>query len=150
MFPTAIGIYVSVTARANDWNRTIIEEFRANEGHVARFGRQPLLLLHHMGAKTGTWRVNPLAYQRLEDGSVAVFGSKGGSPRHPDWYFNLVANHNAGIEIGTETYDVVARVAEGEERERIWKRQKGFNRAFADYERKTARRIPVIILERTE
>jgi deazaflavin-dependent oxidoreductase (nitroreductase family) len=149
MFPAVPGINKGMSSRTVDWNRGIIEEFRANEGRVGgRFQGRPLLLLHHQGAKTSSWRVNPLAYQRLENGNVAVFGSKGGAPRNPDWYHNLVANPQARVEVGTETYDVVARVATGEERERIWERQKRAFPGFADYELKTSRQIPVVILER--
>ncbi|MDP9242390.1 MAG: nitroreductase family deazaflavin-dependent oxidoreductase [Actinomycetota bacterium] len=130
-----------------DWNRGIIEEFRANKGRVKAFAHQPLLLLHHRGAKSGTERVNPLAYQELENG-WAVFASKGGAPTNPDWYHNLVANPRARVEVGNETVDVVARVAKGEEHERIWEEQKRRNPGFADYEVKTSRQIPVIVLER--
>jgi deazaflavin-dependent oxidoreductase (nitroreductase family) len=130
-----------------DWNSSIIEEFRANDGEVGGpFKGMPILLLHHTGARTGTARVNPVAYQELDDG-WAVFASKGGSPTNPDWYHNLVANPRVTVEVGTETHDVVARVAEGEERERIWSEQKRRSPGFADYERKTSRQIPVIILE---
>lgn len=132
-----------------DWNSGIIEEFRTNEGRVGGpFEGRPLLLLHHRGAKTGTERVNPLAYQTLDDGSLAVFGSKGGAPTNPDWYHNLRANPRASVEVGTETFDVTARVAEGDEYERIWSKQKKDLPGFADYEKKTARQIPVVILER--
>jgi deazaflavin-dependent oxidoreductase (nitroreductase family) len=132
-----------------DWNTGVIEEFRANEGRVAAFARQPLLLLHHRGAKTGTERVNPLAYQQVGD-DWAVFGSKGGAPTNPDWYHNLIANPRARIEVGTETIDVDARVAEGEERDRIWEDQKRLNPGFAEYEQKTDRAIPVVILRRVD
>jgi deazaflavin-dependent oxidoreductase (nitroreductase family) len=132
-----------------DWNRGVIEEFRANGGRVASFARQPLLLLHHRGAKTGIERVNPLAYQDV-DGGYAVFGSKGGAPTDPDWVANLVANPDVTLEVGTETVRARARLPEGEERERIWAEQKRRNPAFADYERKTSRRIPVVILERVD
>lgn len=133
---------------ANDWNRQVIEEFRANEGVVGgNFQGLPILLLHHTGAKTGQERVNPLAYQRVGD-AVAVFASKGGAPTNPDWYHNLRANPAASIEIGTEQYPVVARVATGEERERIWEAQKRAHPNFADYEKSTSRQIPVVILER--
>jgi deazaflavin-dependent oxidoreductase (nitroreductase family) len=134
-----------VSERRN-WNDRIIEEFRANGGKVAAFARQPLLLLHHRGARSGTERVNPLAYQKLGD-AYAVFGSKGGAPTNPAWVHNLVANPRARIEVGTESFEVTARVAEGDERERIWEEQKRLNPGFADYERKTDRTIPVVVLE---
>jgi deazaflavin-dependent oxidoreductase (nitroreductase family) len=132
-----------------DWNKGIIEEFRANQGRVGgRFEGRPLLLLHHRGAKSGVERVNPLAYQDLGDGAVAVFGSKGGSDTNPDWYHNVRVNPRIRVEAGTETFEAVARVAEGAERDRIWERQKAEVPAFAAYERKTDRAIPVVILER--
>ncbi|MCU1460471.1 MAG: nitroreductase family deazaflavin-dependent oxidoreductase [Acidimicrobiales bacterium] len=133
-----------------DWNRSIIEEFRTNDGKVGGpFAGVPVLLLHHTGAKTGTERVNPLAYQAVGD-DLAVFASKGGSPTNPDWYHNLRANPRAKVEVGTESYDVVAHVAEGDERERIWSTQKERHSGFAEYEEKTkgVRDIPVIILRR--
>src|SRR4051794_34555079 len=135
---------------ADDWNRKIIEEFRANEGRVGgSFEGHTLLLLHHRGAKSGTERVNPVACQVLDNGAWAIFASKGGAPTNPDWYYNLIANPDASVEFGTETFDVTARVAEGDERDRIWTRQKEVMPGFADYEKKTARQIPVVILERT-
>jgi deazaflavin-dependent oxidoreductase (nitroreductase family) len=135
-------------ADRSDWNSRIIEEFRMNEGRVGgQFQGAPLLLIHHRGAKSGTDRVNPVAYQRLDDGSWAIFASKGGSPTNPDWYHNLLANPDTVAEIGTETVRVRAREAEGEERERIWSKQKQVMPGFADYERSTSRQIPVIVLE---
>jgi len=133
-----------------DPNQQIIEEFRANGGKVGGpFEGAPMLLLHHRGAKTGTERVNPLMYQDLGNGSVAIFASKGGAPTNPDWYYNVVANPSTQIEIGTETRDVVARVAGEEDRERIWTAQKQAYPNFAEYE-KTAggRTIPVVVLDR--
>ncbi len=135
-------------SRVNDWNDRTIAEFRENEGRVGGpFQGRPLLLLHHFGARTGVERVNPLAYQRVGEG-WAVFGSKGGAPTNPDWYHNLIANPRARVEVGTETFDVVARVAKGEERERIWGEQKRLMPGFADYETRTTRAIPVVVLER--
>jgi deazaflavin-dependent oxidoreductase (nitroreductase family) len=131
-------------------NQEIIDEFRANEGRVGgRFEGRTLLLLHHRGAKTGVERVNPVAYQRLSEDSVAVFASKGGAPTNPKWYYNVVANPDVSVEIGTETFAARAHVAEGEERERIWRRQVREWASFADYEERTEgiREIPVIVLE---
>jgi deazaflavin-dependent oxidoreductase (nitroreductase family) len=135
---------------ANDYNQPIIDEFRANHGKVGgRFEGFPLVLLHHTGAKSGIERVNPLAYQRLGDDSVAVFASKGGAPTNPDWFHNLVANPTTSIEIGAESYRVKARVATGEERERIWEAQKKAVPNFAKYERTAgSREIPVVVLDK--
>lgn len=132
---------------ASDWNREVIEEFHANAGKVEAFEGRPLLLLHHKGAKTGTERVNPLVYLPV-DGNFAVFASKAGAPTNPDWYHNLRANPDTEVEVGTETIRVRARVAEGAERDEIWEEQKRVNSNFADYEKKTTRPIPVVVLER--
>ena len=132
----------------NDWNSKVIEEFRANDGKVGgAFDGFPLLLLHHVGAKSGVERVNPLAYQRVGD-SWAVFASKGGAPTNPDWFHNLVAHPGVSIEVGSETHPVTARVAGDEERERIWNAQKEAYPNFAEYEDKAGdRKIPVVVLD---
>jgi len=131
-----------------DFNQQIIDEFHANDGRVAGpFEGATLLLLHHTGAKTGTARVNPLAYQPVGD-DFAVFASKAGAPTNPDWYHNLLAHPSVTVEIGRDTIPVRARVADPDERERIWTRQKEQSPGFADYEQKTTRQIPVVILER--
>ena len=129
-----------------DWNAGVVAEFRANEGQVRGFENQPVLLLHHVGAKTGTERVNPLAYMKV-DGGYAIFASKGGADTNPHWFHNVTANPTK-VEVGTETIEVRARVADGEEHDRIWRAQKEFNPTFARYEKRTGRdQIPVIILE---
>src|SRR5436190_24354312 len=104
-------------------NQEIIDEFRANGGKVGGwFEGAPLLLLHTTGAKSGLERVHPLMYQQVGD-ELAVFASKAGAPTNPDWYYNLRAHPDAEIELGNETVGVRARVAEAEERARIWERQ---------------------------
>lgn len=131
----------------NDFNGKIIEEFRANGGKVGgMFAGASLLLLHSRGAKTGAERVSPLAYQKVGD-SYAIFASKAGAPTNPAWYHNLLAHPQAKAEIGTEVVEVTARVAEPGERERIWTRQKEIAPSFVEYEKKTQRQIPVVILE---
>lgn len=131
----------------SDRNAGIIQEFRANGGKVGGvFEGRPLLLLHHVGAKTGTARVTPLAYQSLEDG-YAVFASKRGAPTNPDWFHNLLANPDTRIELGSDSVDVTARVADGDERHQIWARQKAAVPNFAEYEAATSREIPVVVLE---
>jgi deazaflavin-dependent oxidoreductase (nitroreductase family) len=131
----------------NDWNAKIIQEFRANGGKVGGpFEGAPVLLLHTNGAKTGKERVHPMMYRRVGD-HYAVFASKAGAPTNPDWYHNLVANPAVTAEIGTQTLHLTARVAEGAEREPIWTAQKADYPGFAEYETKTSRQIPVVILE---
>src|SRR5215469_17592749 len=131
----------------NDWNAKIISEFRANGGKVGgAFEGAPLLLLHTTGAKTGQERVNPVMYRQV-GGNYAVFASKAGAPTHPDWYHNLVANPAVKAEIGTQTVDLTARVAGSAEREPIWAAHKGDYPGFAEYEGKTSRQIPVVMLE---
>jgi deazaflavin-dependent oxidoreductase (nitroreductase family) len=137
-----------VSDETKSFNEQIIDEFRANAGKVGGpFEGAPMLLLHTTGARTGQDRVHPVVYQ--DDGErLVVFASKGGAPTNPSWYHNLVANPRAKVEVGADAFDVDARVAEGEERERIWSRQKQVMPGFADYEQKTSRQIPVIVLER--
>jgi len=131
----------------SDWNTGIITEFRDNAGAVGgMFEGKPLLLLTHTGAKSGQERVSPLMYQAI-DGGYAIFASKSGAHTHPDWMYNLIANPEVAVEIGTETVSVTARVASDEEREPIWSHQKSDHPQFADYEAGTDRVIPVIILE---
>jgi deazaflavin-dependent oxidoreductase (nitroreductase family) len=134
----------------SDFNDRIIEEFRSNEGRVGGpFEGAPMLLLHTTGARSGAERVSPVVY--AEDGDRwVVFASKGGAPTNPDWFHNLRAHSDATIEVGTDTVRVVARAAEGDERERLWSRQKERMPGFADYEQKTTREIPVVVLERRE
>ncbi len=132
-----------------DFNTKIIDEFRANGGRVSgMFERTPLLLLHHTGAKSGQSRVNPVAY--LSDGGrYVVFASKAGAPTNPGWYHNLKAHPNVKIEVGSDTIDVVASEATGEERERLYGKQAERAPQFAEYAKQTPRVIPVIVLTPT-
>lgn len=135
-------------SETTDWNARVIEEFRANGGKVGgNFEGAPILLLHTTGAKSGLERVNPMMFQDLGDGRVAVFASKAGADTHPDWYRNLVANPAVTAEMGTETRAFMARTADPAERESIWTQQKHDYPGFADYEAGTDRVIPVVILE---
>jgi deazaflavin-dependent oxidoreductase (nitroreductase family) len=133
----------------SDWNTAIIDEFRASGGNVGgNFAGAPLLLLHTTGARSGQERVNPMMYRKVGD-HLAVFASKAGAPTNPDWFHNLVANPAVTAEIGTQTLPFTARVATGAERDEIWSAQKADYPGFADYETKTTRQIPVVILEST-
>ena len=133
----------------SDWNTTIIEQFRAQGGKgVAQFG-DALLLLHHTGARTGTVRVNPLAY--YDDGDrLVIVASKAGAPQSPDWFFNLRANPDTTIEIGSETVEVRAAEITGDDYEQTWARVAAAMPGFADYQTKTARRIPLVSLHRKD
>ena len=132
----------------NNLNDQIIAEFRANAGRVGgNFEGAPLLLLHSTGAKSGAERVSPMMYRTVGD-NFAVFASKAGAPTNPAWFHNLVATPDATIEVGTETLAVRARVTSGEERASIWELHKAAYPGFADYEKKTTREIPVVILDR--
>ena len=130
----------------SDWNAAIIAEFLKNHGRVGgNFEGAPLLLLHHMGARTGKPRTNPVMY--LKDGRrYLVFASKGGADSNPDWYYNLRAHPDIRITVGDETMDVHADEVKGEEHDRLYSRQASLYPAFARYQRQTKRIIPVIAL----
>jgi deazaflavin-dependent oxidoreductase (nitroreductase family) len=132
----------------SDYNQRVIEEFRANGGVVGGgFERLPLLLLTTTGARSGRLRTTPLAY--LEDaGRLVVFASAGGAPRNPGWYHNLRADPIATVELGVEQFEVRAIMAEGAERERLFAAQAARRPQFAEYQAKTSRTIPVVVLER--
>ncbi len=131
-----------------DFNQQIIAEFRANGGKVGGpFANLPLLLLTSTGAKSGQPRVSPLAY--VADGDrLAIIASKGGAPTNPDWYYNLLAHPIATIEVQDQRFQVRASVANPAERDRLYARMVEQAPGFADYEKKTTRKIPVVILER--
>jgi deazaflavin-dependent oxidoreductase (nitroreductase family) len=149
------------------WNDRIVAEFRANGGYVAWSSEEefaagrpipprvpgfdakgmPLILLHHIGARTGHERISPLFFQPVGD-SWAVFGTHGGSPHHPAWYCNVMAHPQVTVETGTERAPAVARLAKGAERERIWAKEIALIPKFAEFEAAADRQIPVVVLER--
>jgi len=134
----------------NDWNKAIIEEFRANGGKVGgQFAGGTLLLLHSTGAKSQQERINPVAYTRDGDQFV-IIASKGGAPTNPDWYYNLLANPLVTVEVGTEQFQVRATVTAEPERTRLFAQMVKTMPGFADYEKKTTRVIPVITLTRVK
>ena len=132
----------------NERNIPVITEFRERGGKVGgRFEGAPVLLLTTKGAKTGKTRLNPLMY--LPDGDrMLVFASKGGDPNSPDWYHNLVANPNVLVEVRTETFPVTATIITGTERDELYAKQAALYPVFAEYQKRTTRRIPVIALAR--
>jgi deazaflavin-dependent oxidoreductase (nitroreductase family) len=132
----------------NERNQAIIDEFRANGGKVGGpFAGRTLLLLHTLGAKSGQPRINPVAYVRDGD-RLVIIASKGGAPDNPDWYYNLVAHPLVTVEVGTEQFQVRATVATEPERTRLYDAMVAVMPGFAEYQRNTARVIPVIILTR--
>jgi deazaflavin-dependent oxidoreductase (nitroreductase family) len=135
-------------AGIKDFNRTVIEEFRAPQGQVGGgFAGAPVLLLTTTGAKTGRRHTTPLVY--LADGERwAVIASMGGAPKHPAWYHNVVANPRVTVEVGAEAFEATATVAPEPERTRLFRAQAELRPNFADYEQKTTRVIPVVVLER--
>ncbi|MFG1970361.1 nitroreductase/quinone reductase family protein [Nonomuraea fuscirosea] len=151
---------------AGGWNERIIAEFRENAGYVRWSSEEefatgrpvpprlpgfeerglPLILVHHIGAKTGRERISPLFFQPVGDG-WAVFGTNGGSPRHPVWYHNLMANPRTTVEVGAERVEVTARLAEGVERERLWAKEVALVPRFAEFQAASGRQVPVVVLE---
>ncbi|HEV3045916.1 MAG TPA: nitroreductase family deazaflavin-dependent oxidoreductase [Solirubrobacteraceae bacterium] len=133
----------------SEYNAKIIGEFRAKNGCVGGTWEDiPLLLLHHTGARSGVSRVNPVAYLPNDPGYL-IWAANGGAPSNPDWYHNLTAHPNTRIEIGTETINVVAEEATGEERERLFKTATRRYPQLAEAARKTDRVIPMIVLTPT-
>ena len=132
----------------NAFNRSVIAEFREKDGAVSGpFAGAPLLLLTTTGAKTRTARTTPLVHTRDGD-RIVVIASKGGAPKHPDWYRNLSANPQVTVELPGETFQAHARVANGEERDRLYRAQADLMPNFDEYAAKTDRLIPVVVLER--
>ncbi|ORV84463.1 nitroreductase family deazaflavin-dependent oxidoreductase [Mycolicibacterium iranicum] len=139
---------VADTAALDDFNRSIVEEFRANGGKVGGpFEGGTLLLLHTTGAKSGKSRLSPLAYLMI-DGKMIIVGSYAGAPKHPAWVHNLRANPKAYIEIGTEAYDVAVRELPENERNATYPKLIELAPVFAEYQAKTTRPIPLFELTR--
>ena len=136
-----------------DWNQRIIDEFHTKGGRgVTNFGDR-LLLLKSKGARSGEERTTPVMFHR-EGGNLVIVASKSGAPENPAWYYNLQANPDATVEVGgdggIEKLSVRAREAQGEERDRIYADRVAIAPAFAEYELKTSRKIPVMVLEPVE
>lgn len=131
-------------------NQPVIEEFRANRGVVGgSWEGVPLLILTTVGARSGEPRTTPLTY--LPDGErLVVFGANGGRTQHPGWYHNLRADPSARVEIGDDAFAARAVEAEGAERERLWERQLLVTPYFAGFQEKAERRIPVVVLARSD
>lgn len=132
----------------DNMNRPVIAEFRETGGKAGGiFEGKPLVLVHHVGAKSGTARIAPLV-PLLDGDRIFIFASKGGADTNPDWYHNLVANPQTTAELGTETFPVTARLLTGDERDDIYAKQSEVEPQFGEYQRKTTRVIPVFELQR--
>ncbi len=132
----------------NDFNDTVIAEFRANDGRLSGpFANTPILLLTTIGTKSGRPRTTPVCHTHDGD-RIVIVASKAGAPTNPDWYYNLLANPVVTVERGAETFQARASVIEGEQRKRLYDRQAALMPGFAEYQKKTTRPIPVVILER--
>ena len=132
----------------SSWNDQVIAEFRANDGTVQRFGRG-LVLIHHIGARSGEQRIAPARAVREGADAWLVAASKAGAPDNPAWYHNLVAHPDVQIETPDDgTVDVRAEVLSGSERDEAWERFTAAAPGFRDYEQKTTRTIPVVRLQR--
>ena len=130
----------------SEYNQKVIEEFRANGGEVTGRGRT-VLLLHTVGAKSHKEHINPVAHTRDGDRYV-IIASKGGAPNNPDWYHNIVANPTVTVEAGAEKFQAKATVAQEPERTRLYDQMAAVMPGFAEYQKKTTRIIPVVVLTR--
>jgi deazaflavin-dependent oxidoreductase (nitroreductase family) len=134
---------------ADDFNRRIIEEFRANGGRVGdSLAGTPVLLLHHIGARSGIERVTLVVYRPHGAGRYVIVASSGGSRTHPAWYRNLKANPIVDVEVGAETFTVGVEEVSGNERDSLWAELLAASPSLREYEAKAARQIPVLILSR--
>jgi len=131
-----------------EFNRQLIEEYRANGGKVTgQFENAPLLLLTTTGAKSGGRHTTPIVYSTDGD-RLVVIASKAGADTHPAWFHNLVANPAVTVELGAESFEARAVIIEGDERRRLYDAQAALMPNFKEYQDKTTREIPVVALER--
>lgn len=142
----------SAAGGAGDYNTQIIEEFRANQGRVdAEFlDGAPVILIHHIGARSGTERVTPLACQPQPDGRIVIWASNGGSPAHPGWYFNLKGHPRIVVEVGTQTFTVLAEELDDTARAALWPSLVARNPSLGAVQAKTTRQFPVFLLTRQD
>jgi deazaflavin-dependent oxidoreductase (nitroreductase family) len=136
---------------ADDYNTGIIKEFRANHGHVGGpWAGTTLMLLHHVGARSGLERVTPLAYHAQPGGRFAIWAANGGSPAHPNWYYNLRANPRITVEVGAEAFTVLAREQEGAARAELWPLLTSAYPQLVEAQAKTGRQFPLFVLIRQD
>jgi deazaflavin-dependent oxidoreductase (nitroreductase family) len=142
---------MTTTDAANGFNSQVIEEFRANDGRVAgSLAGIPILLLHHVGARSGIERVTPLAYTPHGVGGYLIVASNGGSPTHPSWYYNLRAHPKTRVEIDTETFRVRAEELSGMARAEVWPALLAASPSLREFDAATTRRIPLVLITSAE
>ena len=135
----------------SDFDTRIIEEFRANEGRVGGLLKgTTMILIHHIGAKSGIERVSPLACSSQGDGRFAIVASNGGSPTHPDWYYNLKANPRIKVELATQTFTVLAEELDDSARAELWPKLVAESPTVGEFQNRTTRQIPVFMLTRKD
>ena len=133
-----------------EFNKNVIAEFRSSGGKVGgQFTGAPMILITHTGAKSGKTYTSPLVYSKDGDRFV-IIASKAGAPRNPSWYHNLLAHPDVAVEIGTEKFKARVTEAKGAERDRLFAAQASLMPQFNEYQKKTNRRIPVLVLERVK
>jgi deazaflavin-dependent oxidoreductase (nitroreductase family) len=141
----------SAPSRTDDFNNKIIEEYRANEGRVSGpLAGTPIILIHHLSAKSGVRRVTPLAYTPQKDGHYVIVASNGGSPTHPSWYYNLKANPRIEVELGTQTFPVLAEELEGTAHSELWPKLVAASPSLGEFDAKATRQIPLFVLTRED
>ena len=141
----------SATGGASDYNTKIIEEFRANQGRVGGpWAGTTLILIHHIGARSGVERVTPLGCSSQGDGRFVIVASSGGSPAHPDWYYNLKANPRITVEVGAQTFTVLADELAGAARAKLWPKLVAEYPTLGEHQAKTTRQFPVLMLTRQD
>jgi deazaflavin-dependent oxidoreductase (nitroreductase family) len=141
----------STPGRSSDFNAQIIEEFRVNQGRVGgSLAGTPMILIHHIGARSGTERVTPLACNPQPDGRFAIVASNGGSPAHPAWYYNIKAHPRITVELGPQTFTVVAEELDETARAELWPKLIADSPDLGEHQAKTRRKIPVFILTRQD
>ena len=136
---------------AGEYNAKIIEEFRANEGRLGGdWAGTTVILVHHIGARSGIERVTPLGCFVLGDGRFAVVASNGGSPRHPDWFYNLKAHPVIQAELGAQAFTVLAQELDDTARAQLWPRLVAEHPTLGGHQAKTTRQVPVFLLTRQD
>ena len=139
----------SAAGEASDYNTDIMREFRANGGRVGgMWAGTTLILIHHMGARSGVERVTPLGCSSQGDGRFVIVASSGGSPAHPDWYYNLKANPRITVEVGAQTFTVLADELAGAARAKLWPKLVAEYPTLGEHQARTTRQFPVFMLTR--